>query len=135
MRNSKRLNEVDAVYDPRPAGGAPMRSWRAVRHNVGIVGHEGAYGHRWYVLSVRRFDQGLFEDRTAAVRTCRRRLNNVIGEGRIRTCNAIEYPIERDLGTCDIAVLAGIDQLFSFAKRRSGNDQDVLIFEHVPAVQ
>src|SRR5262245_58265340 len=60
-----------------------------------------------YIGSTRVF----YDNLTPALRTLRRRFQNVIRHAGVGAGNAVEDVIERNLGASWIAVLAGLDQL------------------------
>ena len=65
---------------------------------------------RWRPTETRRFNERLFEDLAATIRTIRQFFEYVVGHRGIGSGNAVRNPGERDVGFIRIAVLTGFDQ-------------------------
>jgi len=71
--------------------------------------------------------ESLFQNLTPAVGAGRRRFQNV-SNAWIRSGNAIEDVIERNLGTVRIAAFAGVDESLCFLQNCRVDHDDVLVF-------
>jgi len=62
------------------------------------------------------------------MRTLRGLFEEVIGDGRIRAGNTVEYAIKRDLRAVGIAVLAGLDEALRFVQSPGFDEPHIHLF-------